>query len=445
MKKFLKKIIAVLSVIAMTCMLAFTLISCVKVESDGVQEFTVEGDLKVGILSDSQLPQKEDKDNGLYVGQLKTSLNTLKAQNVNVILFPGDISNASSDHALGGFMDIYNEVFPDEATRPILQTIMGNHDYWSNGSAYNCVKAYKKNMGQSPWTHYVINDMSFIGLSPNNGDMKEDYKETKEWFDEQMAIAEEMNPGKPVFVQTHNSAKDTVYGSDEWGDASINEIFAPYSNIINITGHTHYSVLDERSIHQGEFTSINTQSVSYTELEVGKVNGTRPPEAQGNLMGYVMNVTSDNIEIVRMNLTTGVEQKADMRWNLGMPTEKSDFIYTNEARIKNNKAPVIESGAGTTSVEEEMAYISFKAGTDDDFVHTYKLVWSDGTETLNFSDFIRGIDQMAVNVKLPIYGKDAGTYSVKVYAIDSWGAVSTDYIEIKDVVVMHNDVYAFKS
>lgn len=442
MRKLIKKIIVFISAIAMSCLLFFTLISCVKVESDGVQKFTLEGDLKVGILSDSQLPQTENDPNQEFVTQLKTSFMTLKAQNVNVILYPGDITNSSSDHAMGGFMDIFKEVFPDDDTRPILQTIMGNHDFWSGGSAYNCIKTYEDNIGQSPWTHYVINDMSFIGLSPTNGNMKEDYTETKEWFDAQMVLAEEMNPGKPVFVQSHNAALGTTYGSDDWGDASLNKILSPYHNIINIVGHTHYSILDERSIHQGEYTTINTQSVSYTELEEGKVNGTKPPGAHGNLMGYVMNVTSDNIEVVRLDLTTGDELKT--AWDLGMPTEKEHFIYTNEARISNNEAPVIGRGAGSTIIEDEMAYIIFDAATDDDFVHTYKLVWSDETETLYFSDFITGIDKMNKNVKLPIYGKSAGTYSVKVYAIDSWGAVSKNFIEITNVVVRQNDLYVFQ-
>ena len=41
----------------------------------------------------------------------------------------------------------------------------------------------------------------------------------------------------------------------------------PYSNIINFSGHSHFPIIDERSIWQKEFTAIQTGSTSYVELE----------------------------------------------------------------------------------------------------------------------------------------------------------------------------------
>ena len=69
---------------------------------------------------------------------------------------------------------------------------------------------------------------------------------------------------------THNQPKDTCYGSEDWGDSSLNEVMSKYPNAVIFSGHSHYSILDERSIWQGDYTVLSTQSLSYTELEAGK-------------------------------------------------------------------------------------------------------------------------------------------------------------------------------
>ncbi len=88
---------------------------------------------------------------------------------------------------------------------------------------------------------------------------------------------------------------------------------------------------------------------------------------------------------------------------------------------------LLSRGWGTT-------YLEFPAGGDDDFVHSYKPVWSDGSEQLYFSDFYNGLTAMSSNVSLAV-DKKAGTYGVKIYAVDSWGAVSAEYIEIDNVSI----------
>lgn len=79
---------------------------------------------------------------------------------------------------------------------------------------------------------------------------------------------------------THNQPENTSYGSEDWGDKNLDSVFSKYPNVIDFSGHVHYSLLDERSIWQGAYTVINTQSLSYTELEEGKENGTIPPRCR---------------------------------------------------------------------------------------------------------------------------------------------------------------------
>ena len=115
-----------------------------------------------------------------------------------------------------------------------------------------------------------VKRLSFIGLSPVNGSMEDDAYEGKlEWAEEEIQKAIAAAPSRPVFVITHNNPKDTVYTSDDYGDSKLDALFAKYPQVISISGHTHASILDERSISQTSYTAINTQSLSYTDFEEG--------------------------------------------------------------------------------------------------------------------------------------------------------------------------------
>lgn len=71
-------------------------------------------------------------------------------------------------------------------------------------SANAHIKAFKKVLGQSPWTHYVVNGYHFIGASPNNGSMSCGYKLTSKWLARELEKASKDTPDKPIFVMTHN-------------------------------------------------------------------------------------------------------------------------------------------------------------------------------------------------------------------------------------------------
>ena len=49
-----------------------------------------------------------------------------------MILFAGDIGDAGSYFAFKIYKNTIDEVFGDD--KPVIQTIMGNHDYWSESA-----------------------------------------------------------------------------------------------------------------------------------------------------------------------------------------------------------------------------------------------------------------------------------------------------------------------
>nr|MDE5973043.1 metallophosphoesterase [Eubacterium sp.] len=409
-----------------------------------IQSFETENaSFKVAVISDTQLaptendlkmePEKDSQNYNTHIQNLKKTLNVLKNNNVDMILFPGDIGDLGTRFAFQTYVDAIDEVFGDD--KPIVQTIMGNHDYWNKNvfTAINHIKAFEDVIGQSPWTHYVVNGYHFIGASPNYGSMTSGYRITAKWLDKELEKASADSDGKPIFVMTHNQPKNTSYGSEDWGDKTLNNVLSKYPNVIDFSGHVHYSLLDERSIWQGEYTVINTQSLSYTELEQGKENGTIPPNSESTPMGYIMELSDKAIDIHRINFADGnmgYEEKQDMVWSFSLPYENNGK-YAFDIRKAENKAPVINSTEGTVTTNDDKTVLSFEAGTDDDFVHSYKVVIDDKKTKYFFSDFYNGIDNMKNTVKLELED-DGKLHNYKIYAVDSWGKESENCVTINN-------------
>lgn len=111
---------------------------------------------------------------------------------------------------------------------------------------------------------------------------------------------------------THSQPINTCYGSDECGDSSLNDVISKYPNIVLFGGHSHYSMLDEHTVWQGDYTVLQTQSLAYIELESGNENGSIPPNADLSPMGYILDFKSDEIEIHRISFD-GAELVGDTR------------------------------------------------------------------------------------------------------------------------------------
>ena len=397
---------------------------------------TESANFKVAIISDSQLPptQAQLDEDDTFLINLKNALTVIKNNDVDMILYAGDISDLGTRFAFQTYMDAIDEVFGED--KPIIQTIMGNHDYWHKSvfTAINHRKAFQQIMGQSPWTHYVVNGYHFIGVSPDCGSMTAGYVIASQWLDEELQKAEADSNGKPIFVMTHNQPLNTSYGSEDWGDKTLNAVLEKHPNVINFSGHVHYSLLDERSVWQGEYTVINTQSLSYTELEKGKENGTIPPNAAATPMGYIMEFQEDEILLHRINFADGnmgKEQKTNMLWSFPLPYV-NDGRYSFEARKAANQAPVVTNTAGTATLKDGNVELSFTAAEDDDFVHSYKVIIDDKETKYFFSDFYNGISNMQKDVTLTLPAPTDGTkHTYKIYAVDSWDEESTNCITIE--------------
>lgn len=400
---------------------------------------SVEGNLKVGVISDSQLSPFGNGKINTYQRNLIRSFATLKNLGCNVILFAGDICNLASKYAYRRYKSAFNEVFKED--KPLLLSVMGNHDYYGKLFAR---RLFEKELGQSPFVHYVIDGFHFIGASPDCSSMHRAYKKTGVWLDEQLAKAVEDAPDKPVFVVVHHPPADTVYGSDDWGDETLDKVLIKYPNAVVFAGHSHYSLVDERSYYEGRYRVFNTQAVAYIELEKGKVNGSVPPDAHVAPMGLVLDFSTDEIQVVRYNLLDGKEEKSQSRWSIPYSLGQK----TKQVGDSKKSYPIMTEGKGEWHSADGATYLTFTEGADSDFIHSYRLVYDDGTVQEYFSDFYKGGEHISKygdkKVALRIYGKDAGEYDIKIYAVNSYGKVSESFTLIENVRVSKKDTYKRK-
>lgn len=453
--------------------------------TDELKTYSVETNgnpLRVAVISDLQLPDTDDKTTHQYESFEKT-LTMLKAKSMDALIIGGDFTNVGTKKAWGTFKEIYDKVM-DDSEKPIPLYIMGNHDYWLSDffenfeipSPASLQKRFTKYTGELPYSHKVINGYHFICWSSSDGSYDKSYT-NEEWIKGELDKAVADDPNKPIFVITHINPSETAYGSDEWGNDDITAFLKDYSQVVSISGHSHYSLIDERSIWQGDFTAFTTQSLDYIELESGKFNGTVPKDAYGNEIADVlpaclyMEIEDSRVTINRLEANTGNVLKEP--WVIEAPFgSKESLEKYSDSRRNANKAPELDDNLKVTVSDitdindNAQKMISFKAGTDDDFVHSYKLAFLDEnkkpvefeetdydnhivhydengekirfenkkynegtpkkiTELLYFSDYVLGLNNMSDTAELRLPSNlPENTKYVVITAIDSWGAES---------------------
>ena len=119
------------------------------------------------------------------------------------------------------------------------------------------------------------------------------------WLKEQLKIAKEDTGNKSIFVFFHHPIRNTFYLSEEWYGNMSKDIFKDYPMTVTFSGHIHSPNNHPRSIWQGNFTAVNTVSLSYFEMESGYNNGsTIPKEADKCEQGMLISVEDSKVTIL---------------------------------------------------------------------------------------------------------------------------------------------------
>ena len=158
-------------------------------------------------------------------------------------------------------------------------------------------------------------------------------------FDKMLSAAEKSHPGKPVFAIAHVPPADTTRGRH--GSADKRRVLNRHPMAVNISGHSHGSMRDDRAIWQGEFTSIN---VGCLQTWGGGLPGSAPKRMQ-NYGAVLMEVFANRIVFRRFDVRDRKEYSADAPWVVPWPFDPATAPYRREPRAAASKAPEFAPGA----------------------------------------------------------------------------------------------------
>ncbi len=321
-----------------------------------------------GVISDIHITTPES------TAVFRRALEYFRDRKVDAVIVSGDLSDWGLRSGLKYVADAWYSVFPNDRApdgRKVEKLFCtGNHDYdgyWYGDMTLDMhVQGYSEEeclvkLGMKKcWEEAfhepfeqirrrTVKGYDFISSEWKEG--KDGFKEAEAWF---AANGKTLDPKKPFFVFTHYPFRDTTSSSDR-GNAYSGDVFKKYPNAVTFSGHCHWTLNDERSIWQGEYTAIAVPSMSYTTIPGGYENGYDKRNGKSKLsmpiipareflkeaQGYVVSVFNDRMEIERRDFTEGVE--AAPAWIVTPPAgAESRYAHANSRK----RAPVPQFPAG---------------------------------------------------------------------------------------------------
>ncbi|WP_286908790.1 metallophosphoesterase [Clostridium sp. UBA1652] len=387
-------------------------------------------ELNFAVISDIHVKahnSKEDEKLDLALSRLKEY-----QHNLDALIITGDITNSGREKEYKKFNKIYNKYSEFLGEKIFL---MGNHDCWGGVSIKAAQKRFKDNLNEDINSHKVIKGYHFISISTEGKRLSGLFsKKLLAWLKNELEVARDDDYKKPIFLGVHQHIENTVYGSEAWGNKDLYEVLKEFPQVINFSGHSHYPLNDERSIHQKDFTSVGAGSTSYIELERGKVNGTIQPKADKVSQGLIVKVSEDNVvKIATIDFTK--KQVNEDRWIINEPSNKDNFLYTDNRRYLRKK-PYFkkESSVHIKYVTNNVAKISFTQALHEDFIHSYEISVVNKNNNKEFkkmkifSDFY--MEYIKSRLSFKIKGLFPNTeYTVRIKAIESFGNKSENYLQ----------------
>lgn len=345
----------------------------------------------------------------------------------------------------------------------------GNHETYEPGVAA-APQRFLEQLGQEQNKLLAVNGIPVITMGPNtNGDgyyaanegfLADAYAQIEENVDGQFAA------GAPIFIFCHHSIPNTAYTSEEWKGTysqGMLDLMAAHPQTIHISGHSHATMEDPRSIDQSlGFTCIQDATLgAYFENERNAPHTMYDPES-GSVSSYpafngeasqcliVDIMENGTVELQRWNLypmMSGANNSQPYQlyetWVLDIPGLISGTpTYAYPKTRKGTKTPqlpatgelaVAKAGMETLTV----TFPSFTPGSDEnlDMIHDYQLMLTkldengDATDTVIerrvFNDYYRSPelrhDATGELWSVLVSGLETETsYSIEVYANTSF-------------------------
>ena len=364
-------------------------------------------ELSFGVLSDVHvcLAKGGRKLKGGYgTEHLEKAFAWFRDNGADAVVIAGDMAHSGLAGELKAVADAWFKVFPGDKApdgRHVERVfVFGNHDWSSSGRSkavfadeaerlanYISVDPRKhwEAAFHEEWTPFFtrqVKGYDFVGWHWANGRcLGMDDKFACGMTDAYAKIARTLDPKKPFFHVQHPHPKGTVHGN-VWGqdDGESGRFLSAHPNGIAFSGHSHTSLVDERSIWQGAFTSVGTGTLRdvgrggllcgldagyenyVTSRKFAAIDALKAMECINRLeskQGQLVRVYSDRIVFSRRDFVNDVPLTEDQVMPLPA-AESKPFAF--EPRRAAAKAPRFAEGAALAIARVEAKCRGAKKG-----------------------------------------------------------------------------------
>ena len=155
-----------------------------------------------------------------------------------------------------------------------------------------------------------------------------------------------------------------------------------------------------------------------------------------NFMGLICEVNEKEDLIKRISFEKNLFYGEN--WIIDIPIDKNTFRYLYDVRKNKSNKPkfIFEKDEDRKVFVEKINdknIIKFKQATHENFVHSYKIIFKDNNnkeeEYLYFSDFFLMPSDRKDIISLGLVENLKGKYNIRIYAIESYGKESENFIE----------------
>ena len=349
---------------------------------------------------------------------------------LDAVVVVGDVTNNGTTEEFGVAKKYFNEVIP-RGTELLL--VMGNHDW--NTYAENSRTEFEKALGDAA-THLVIGGYHFITVV---NDIKHptaawrgygwDYSEASLKQTQKALESANRDTGKdkPIFVFQHIGVYNTVAGtgpdaaSSNTAVETMTEMYSSFPNTVVFTGHSHFPINDECSIHQKDFTALNTGALSAGMKP--RLNGTQLEMASRSDAKSVYLLEVDAYGRLRIRIWRTVNNGfIGDEWFIDS-YRKNEFTYTEDRFEADDLFFAENAKIAVYDVFDTAASISFPVVPKESLsARVYEVVLTDAagkvisTEYLTLEYYTENFD---TKLQLKLDGLTANTpYTVSVCAVN---------------------------
>ena len=376
--------------------------------------------LRFAVCSDVHLDGDEEQINAIRLKNLIEDMNKYSENQsynkLDAFMVVGDFAGGGAEEEYAMFNKIVNTVLKDETQ---LLTVLGNHEF-INYRDYDPTigyDVYRKMINENVDTDIVINGYHFIGVSyDDNG---KTFSGKTEWLKERLDNATKENPNKPIFVYQHPSPTLTIYGSISWSDFDIRKVLSKYPQVVDFSGHSHYSPSDPRSVWQGEFTAIGCGSLKAPMSNLNYIEGDNDAPGKSAAAWLVEVDNEGNVSLKLYDVENRMFFKDIEYYFTDLSnTKKRTYTWTKQKSLDTTPEFPEKSEVKNTVNENNETIISFPEAKGYYEAENYKIIVKDSNNKKVFektvvSEYVRATDD---DVTVNLGKLEKGDYKVKTTA-----------------------------